>query len=151
MFFNSATRSSIERALDNAHETFGRSLTAYKDAEKTVTLFTPQYNAVYGTAGRTSMSVSKTTVSSVFTARIRYFTNSETILDTDSQSKVSIPEGLVRIKVDAEGKNFIRDAKRIDLDGKRYLIVNDSFPQPIKPYIPKYFAFFLSPIDEKAS
>jgi len=154
MWFSSSTRRKIESLFDNAHDTFGRTVTAYKDAENTVTLTTPQYNSIYGTAGRFPLSTSKTVVSSTFTARIRYIKNTEENLEkaetskTNSQFKLSLPEGTVRIKVASDGKVFIQDAKRIDLDGKRYRLLNDSFPELVSTYTPKYFAFYLAPIDE---
>ena len=135
-------------ALENVHDTFARTITAYKDAELNITAVTPEYNSIYGSNG---LSIEKSVVSSEFTARIKkYNTPSEEYLEDgrmNAQFKIPIPKGTVRIKVEPIGFNFIKDAKRIELDGKRYSIMNDSIPKTIGPFGPQYYAFYLAPID----
>jgi len=149
MIFSQSRRTEIGQIFDNVHKTFGRTITAYKDAENNVVASTPSYNAIYGTAANSN--VSKSTVSSTFTARIRHIKNGETILvdnAIDSQIKIQLPAGSVRVKVDEIGFDFLRESKRIDLDGERYIILNDSDAKPIGPFSPDYFIFYLRPIDE---
>jgi hypothetical protein len=143
VIFSDSLKAEIGQILDNVHETFGRTITAYKDAENTVVATTPSYNAIYGV----DANITKTTVSSSFTVRIKYIKKDEEQILTDSrvdsQLKISLPAGSVRIKVGTIGFNFLKDSKRIDLDGRRYLIINDSFP-----FSPEYHTFYLKPLDE---
>lgn len=59
----------------------------------------------------------------------------------DNKLKVMIPEGVVRIKLDKDGYDYIIGAKRIDLDGKRFFI--DSAVRPHGLFDPKFYTFFL--------
>lgn len=148
-FLSDSVKTQIKAVFDNVHDTFGRDIIAYKDAQETISITTAGYNSRYGSP----VSVSKTTVSQTFKARIKYIKSSEELLrdsQINSQLKISLPEGIVRIKVDAEGFNFIKEAKRIELDGQRYTVLNDSIPKIIGPFDPQYYSFYLVPLDEDA-
>jgi hypothetical protein len=145
-FLSSTLKSQIQGVFDDVHVTLGKEITAYKDAERNVVALTPAYNHLYDVGG----SLSKTTVSSTFTARIKYLKSSDKLLNDGSiraQLKVPLPEGVVRVKVDPTGFAFLQDAKRIELDGTRYSILNDSFPKSIGPFDFRYYAFYLIPTD----
>ena len=60
-----------------------------------------------------------------------------------SQIKVDAIVGTVRLKISAEDYDYIKDAKRFDVDGKRY-VLNSSF-RPHGLFDNKYYTLYLKP------
>jgi hypothetical protein len=150
-YLSTDARTAISAAFDNLHDTFQQTITAYKDAEKTIVATTPSYNSIYGNAGSSATSVTKTTVSQNIEARIKYMSSDEEYFissELNSQIKVTIPRGSIRIKVKAADYDYIKESKRIEFNGVRYNILTDG--KPIGPFAPAYYAVFLTPIDESA-
>lgn len=52
----------------------------------------------------------------------------------------------MRITVDSDGYDILREAKRCDFEGRKYEI--SSKGQPTGIFGPQYFHFFLKPLDE---
>ena len=65
---------------------------------------------------------------------------------TDSQQKVLYPVGSVKIKVDATGYNYLKEARKVEFDGRRYGIGSDR--KTYGMFGPKYYSFILTPINE---
>ena len=101
-FLTPAERASIAVNLIDLHDTFGRDIIVYKEAQKVVISTDPNFNYLYGTGGASTPSVENVPVKKVFKARIRYDTDRslENFGETDAQMKVNRPDGgsLVRIK-----------------------------------------------------
>ena len=93
-FLSSSDRATIASHLLDLHDTFGRDIIVYKEAQKVIISTDPNYNYLYNTAGATNQSVENVPVKKVFKARIRYDTdrNLEYFGETGTQIKVKRPD-----------------------------------------------------------
>jgi hypothetical protein len=136
--------------LADLHDTFSREITVYKNAKRIAIASSPSFNAIYGTSGSTNTSEYQT-VSQTFMARIYYlkmdeefFANSSA--ENNSQSKIIMPNGSVKIVVDPQGYLFIKEARKVEFDGITFSIRSDG--NPIGLFNNQYYEFLLTPIDE---
>jgi hypothetical protein len=56
------------------------------------------------------------------------------------------PAGTVKIKVDAAAWPFLKEARKVEFDGRRYQISSDYKPNGM--FGPRYYSFLLTPINE---
>ena len=143
-----ADKTTLNEAMDSLHDTFARDVQIIKEAVKTITTTNAQFNSVYGTAGATT-SLVYTTQSGTYRARVQYLNqNEEYFADSqlDSQLKIKIPAGSVRIKVSGDAHEYLKDAKRVQLDDRRFTIFSDHRPHGL--FDSRYFTYYLRPIDE---
>ena len=136
--------------LADLHDTFSREITVYKNAKRIAIASSPSFNAIYGTSGATNTSEYQT-VSQTFLARIYYLKMDEEFLSNssagaDSQSKIIMPNGSVKIVVDPQGYLFIKEARKVEFDGITFSIRSDG--NPIGLFSNQYYEFLLTPIDE---
>ena len=75
-----------------------------------------------------------------------FFTESDGSTASAIQSRVVLPAGSVKLKVDSTGYDYIKDAKRIEFDGKRFAIKHN--PRPIGFFEPTFQEFILIPTTE---
>ena len=91
----------------------------------------------------------KTVVSHLVKARIKYIKADESNI-TDgkigSQLGIEIINGLVRITVNKDGFEILKEAKRCEFEGRKYTISSKGNPTGI--FGPQYYHFYLSPIEE---
>jgi hypothetical protein len=132
------------------HDTFSREITVYKNAKRIAIASSSSFNAIYGTSGATNTSQYQT-VSQTFSARIYYLKMDEEFFsdssaDSDSQNKIIMPNGSVKIIVDYNGYLFIREARKVEFDGITFSIRSDG--NPIGMFGNHYYEFLLTPIDE---
>lgn len=132
------------------HDTFSREITVYKNAKRVAIASSPSFNAIYGSSGATNTSEYQT-VSATFSARIYYLKMDEEFFQnssagTDSQNKIIMPNGSVKIVVDPRGYLFIREARKVEFDGITFSIRSDG--NPIGLFSNQYYEFLLTPIDE---
>lgn len=146
----SARMSKVNRLFNNLHDTFAREITVYKNAKRVAIASSPQFNAVYGSAGA-SNTFKYQTVSQTFSARIYYikmdqefFSNNSN--NSDSQNKIIMPQGSVKIVVDPAGYEFVKEARKVEFDGITFAIKSDG--EPIGLFENQYYEFYLTPIDE---
>ncbi len=142
------------RALaDTLHTTFARTITVYKSAKKTVIASTTAWNSLYGKTNTGSNSaVEYTTVSDTFEARI-YYENMDTSYLTDdgptqqagTQNKIVVPDGSVKIVVKEAAYNYLSEARRVEFDGKKFIIESDGQPRGFTSN--QFYTFVLSPVD----
>ena len=136
----------LNAVIDDIHETFAREITVFKEASQIVIITDPNFNPLYNTAGQTT-SIVNTPVSGTFKARIKYEDDigkkywSEGGLD--SQIKLEVVVGTVRLKIDAAAYDFIKDGRRFDVDGKRY-VLNSTF-RPHGLFDNQYYTLYLKP------
>lgn len=141
-----AEKAQIKSDFSSIHDSFARDIVCYKDAEQVVISTDPNYNPLYGTAGQTT-SIVNTPVYQTFKARIFYKDDfkkdyfSERELPV--QMKIKEVLGTVRIKVDASAYSFLKDCKRFDIDGSRYVL--NSEPRPHGILDVQYYSFYLKP------
>ena len=140
----------VSSKLADLHDTFSREITVYKNAKRVAIASSASFNAIYGTSGATNTSQYQT-VSQTFSARIYYVKMDEEFLsnsssDSDSQNKIIMPNGSVKIVVDSQGYLFIKEARKVEFDGISFSIRSDG--NPIGLFSNQYYEFFLTPIDE---
>ena len=143
-----AEKTTINEAMDDLHDTFARDIQVIKEAAKTVSSQSSQFNSVYGTAG-SSTSITYVTQSGSYKARVRYLRQDEEYFSDsqlDSQLKIKMPAGSVRLKVSGDAHDYLKDAKRIQLDNRRFTIFSDYRPHGL--FDARYYTYYLKPIDE---
>lgn len=142
---NASKQTAINSIYVNLHDTFSRAIVVYKNAQKSVSTSNAKFNGIYGNAGKTTSIVNQE-VSQTIQARI-YYTNLKEEILSDSNapaSKIILPQGSVKIIVDLAGSEFIREARRVEFDGKIFAIKSEWTPVCL---FDLYYEFYLSPID----
>lgn len=142
-------KNTIKAIIDDIHETFARNITVYEEGEKVLIAASSQFNGIYGKTSSGSNSVQKTVVSHTIKARIKYINAREQNLsggEIKSQLGIELVDGSVRITVDADGFEILKEAKRCEFEGRKYTI--DSKGNPTGIFGPQYYHFYLSPIEE---
>lgn len=141
-------KNQINSIIDDIHETFARNITVFEEGEKILISMSSEYNAIYGRT-RTGSSTTKNPVSYVIKARIKYIdANEDTFADSsiNAQNDIELINGSVRITVDSNGFSILKDAKRVEFEGRRYKIASKGNPTGM--FGPRYYHFFLKPLDE---
>lgn len=144
---SSSEKIALESVMDDIHETFAREITAYKDSSKVVFITNPNFNPLYDTGGGTTESIVNTPISRTFKVRIQYqddidkqYWNESGV---DAQFKIQRVKGSVRIKLYASDYDWLKDAKRFDVDGKRFVL--DSTFKGHGLFDNKFYTIFLKP------
>ena len=149
-FFDEIEKANLEKYIDDIHDTFARDVYYFKEAKNIVLKTSQTFNPIYGQNNPTFTNIKKVSQSGVFKARIKYDTDkSESLLaspEIDSPLKIRHPDGLVRIKVNQEGKEILGKTKRLEFDGRRFSVESDVRPHGL--FSPKYFTYFLIPTDK---
>lgn len=149
-FLSPSERESIAANLLDLHDTFGRDIVVYKEAKKVIISTDPSFNYLYGKAGKSTPSVENVPVRKVFKARVRYDTDRslEYFGETQTQAKIKRPDSnsVVRLKLKVEDHNYIKDAKRIELDGRMFTVYSDPRPHGLFDKI-QFITLFLLPIE----
>jgi hypothetical protein len=140
----------VSSKLADLHDTFSREITVYKNAKRIAIASSASFNAIYGNSGATNTSEYQT-VSATFSARIYYLKMDEEFFfnssaDSDSQNKITIPNGSVKIVVDPQGYLFIKEARKVEFDGISFSIRSNG--NPFGLFGNQYYEFMLTPIDE---
>ena len=142
-------KNTIKAIIDDIHETFARNINVYEEGEKVLISASSEYNGIYGKTSTGSSSTKKVVVSHVVKARIKYINAREQNFadgNVASQPNIDLVDGSVRITVNADGFNILKEAKRCEFEGRKYTI--DSKGNPTGIFGPQYYHFFLSPIEE---
>jgi flagellar assembly factor FliW len=139
-------KAALNSAFDDIHQTFARDIFVFKEASHTVISTDANYNPYYNTAGQTT-SVINTPVSGQFKARIQYNDDFKkeywSELKSESQIKLAVVKGTVRLKIDLDAYTFIKDSKRFDIDGGRFVL--DSTFRGHGLFDVKYYTLYLKP------
>jgi hypothetical protein len=146
-YFNSEEKEILESVMQNMHDTFARSIFAYKESKKIIISTDPNFNYLYNNVKGVKQVLNKTQFKAI-KARIMYMDKqSEVSYDADvgAQIKVSHDIGEVRIKLDTEGHDYLKDAKRIEIDGRLMFKVTDVKKHGL--FSPKFFTYYLRPTD----
>jgi|TARA_R110002167_G_scaffold77366_3_gene214917 hypothetical protein len=142
-------KNTIKAIIDDIHETFARTITVYEEGEKVLISASSQFNGIYGRSVNGEKTTEKTVVSHLVKARIKYIKADESNI-TDgkigSQLGIEIINGLVRITVNKDGFEILKEAKRCEFEGRKYTISSKGNPTGI--FGPQYYHFYLSPIEE---
>ena len=142
-------KTKIKSIIDDIHETFARNITVYEEGEKVLISASSEFNGIYGKTSTGSSSTRKVVVSHTVNARIKYINAREQNFadgNVSSQPDIDLVDGSVRITVNADGFDILKEAKRCEFEGRKYTI--DSKGNPTGIFGPQYYHFFLSPIEE---
>jgi len=147
-FLSTSQKTEIEKLYNKLHETFSQEITVYKNGKKTLIAHDPKYNSVYGrnNLGKRD-SVEYETISETFGARIYYIKTEEELFNNEnSQVKVIMPKGSVKVIVKEEGFKFIKESRRVEFDGRKFSIHTDGSPYGLTGNL--FYTFYLTPLDE---
>tara|TARA_R100000152_G_C6700377_1_gene130035 strand:+ start:253 stop:711 length:459 start_codon:yes stop_codon:yes gene_type:complete len=147
---SSAQKTALQSAFNDLHDTFARDIFIYKEAQSTIISTNPSYNPIYQENNAQSKTVKRKVISASFKARITYDTDRSqsnlTSPEVESQLKLKLPDGYVRIKVAKDGYDYLKDAKRVEFDGRKFSIESDVRPHGL--FEPTHYTFFLLPTEE---
>jgi len=139
-------KTALDLVMEDVLETFDRTITVFKEASEVVIITDPNFNPLYNTAGQMT-SIVNTAVYKQFKARIYYNNDigkeywSESSVNT--QIKLQAVVGTVRLKIKAEDYEYIKDGRRFDLDGRRF-VLNSSF-RGHGLFDSQYYTLYLKP------
>jgi len=143
-------RNEMRSAMQDIHDTFSRPIYYFKEAKTVVLSTQPSYNPIYQQNSITQQTFKRITQSGSFNARIQYDTDKSTdqfsSYQVNSQLKLKLPDGYVRIKVDYCGYEQLKSTKRLDFDGRRFSVESDVRPHGL--FRPQHFTFYLLPTEE---
>lgn len=149
--FTAAEKQQLKQPFRDLHDTFGRDIVIWKTAQQVVISTNPSHNFFFESAP-TNTQVQEIPVSGTFKARILYGKEQKRAQFASLQSQRSedqinakIEEGMVRIKVDQSGKNFLDGANRVTFDGNIFLI--DTSPRPHGIFEPDFYTFYLKRVN----
>ena len=146
-YLNSSEKQAFEAVMQNMHDTFARTIFAYKDSKKIIVSTDPNFNFLYNNVKGVRREISRTQFKTI-SARVLYMDKqNEVSFDSqvDSQVKLHHDIGEVRIKLDAEGHEYFKDAKRVEIDGRLMFKVTDVKRHGL--FRPKFFTYYLRPTD----
>jgi hypothetical protein len=151
-YLNENILSAISNSLFRMHDTFARKIYVFKQAEKTIISTSPNYNAIYGrTSSGSKGNINYKMVVEEYYARVYYVQEDQEYLakegsQNSSQNKIILPKGSIRIVVTLDAYNALKEAKRVDVDGRVFAIKSggnhSGFPAN------DFYHFHLTPIDE---
>ena len=151
-FLSSNMESAIDTMYYTLHETFAQTITVFKNSKRTVVSTNSKYNSIYGRTDTGSKSnIEYATESQSFEARVYYINMEEDYLSNSqnqqgTQNKIILPNGSVKIVVKSDAYEFIKEARRLELDGIRFAIKSDGETRGLTSN--KFYTFLLTPTDE---
>jgi len=146
-FLSGAQKAEYEAVMQNMHDTFSRTIYAYKDSQKVIVSTDVNFNYLYNNVKGVSQVVRKSQFKAI-SARVLYMDKQKEVMfdsEVDSQIKVQHDIGEVRIKLNAEGYAYFKDAKRVEIDGKLFFKITDVKKHGL--FKPKFFTYYLRPTD----
>lgn len=135
-------RGKIRAALEDVHETFSRDIVIFKrKTEAFVSSNSSTYNALYARLKNEQKTLGKVTQTTV-KARIDYVDRQEksTISGVNAQVNLSLPDGSVRLKVDASGHSLLKKSTRVEIDNQLYELISDS--SKTGPFSVQYYIMY---------
>ena len=146
-YLNSNQKKEYESVMQDMHDTFARSIFVYKESLKVIISSDPNFNYLYNNVKGVKQTIRKSQFKQI-KARISYMDKQTEInldAEVDSQIKVSQSIGEVRIKIDKEGHDYFKDAKRVEIDGRLFFTVTDVKKHGL--FGTNFFTYYLRPAD----
>jgi hypothetical protein len=139
----SAQKSAIQSALSEVHDTFSRDIYVYIEKKITTRPANLNYNPLYGrTKDDSRLNAQTTLVKHTVQARVSYAPNQgESTIDAGAQFNLTASHGKVRIKVDSDGYEKVKDSTRIEIDDNLFTVDTDS--KNVGPFSTQYYTVFL--------
>lgn len=146
---NNDLKLKVSNAFKNLHDSFCREIVAYKMAGKIALATNSTYNSIYKKSSEPP-NQNFGVISKTLNARIYYGEINENLFSpsnnsTGEQSKIRIPNGSAILILDQEGFDFMKSAKRVEVDGKIFGLSSDD--APIGMFERTHWQFLLTPID----
>lgn len=139
-------KATLKSAMADQHDTFAREITYYKDAKQTVSAPSNSFNSIYGRNGATT-SISYTPQSFTVNARVLYSHQFDQDVfhdnESDSELKIRIDDGSVRIKIKASDFANVKEAKRFEFDNRKFYIDSDFRGHGL--FDVQYYTFYVKP------
>ena len=117
-------KSELEKVINSMHDTFAREIYAYKEAKKVI-VSSNKFHGLYSNV-QGEQKVENVPQYQTFKARIYY---------ADKQSEEN----------DQAGYDYMKDAKRIEFDGRMFVVNSDVRPHGL--FTPTYYTLYLKPVD----
>ncbi len=129
-------------AQDDVFDTFKEQILIFHTPDKTyISTSITDYNFGFGDSNP-SVDFIATPVSGFFDATITYIDQQDNQKLTKQQdTRITVPDGYVKICVGMDGNQYLRAAKNIIFDGDEFTIVSDKRPRGI--FERKYFDYYL--------
>lgn len=136
----------IEEMLDSVHETFSIPITYFTNKEEVILISNPNHNFLFNGAptNTTTQSVEVTGVIQARVLHAKKYSVNALKFEGNNLSNILLAEGEIRLKVDVDGHDILKEAKRIRVDG--FLCEISSDGRPIGPFSRKYYSYILKPI-----
>ena len=138
-----------QAVINDLAKTFERPLVMYKTPEKVIASTNPNYNFTYGDNQLNGDVASYIVNSGVFNARISAVSaeqaNIFAVQNVAIEGRLEQAKNIVKIKLEASGAAFIKEAKFIDLDGDRYIIISPARKHGL--FYPEYSTIYLQRTD----
>lgn len=142
---SSDDKTTLNSIMEDQHDTFARPIICYKDAVKTVSTKSTSFNSVYGNAGATT-SIVNTPQPITVNARVQYEKKypQEYLEDgnINSQLKVNIDEGRVRIKIKSSDFANVKECKRFEFDSRVFYLDSDFRAHGL--FDAQYYTFYVN-------
>lgn len=137
--FSNNEKNEITSWLDDVHDTFVRDVYAFVEEKQTADVDT-NYNPLYKrykdeSKGVTDKILTKYTIS----ARVHYYKKGEE--DVLDDTGLPSSENVIRLKVDNAGKEKLKIASFVEVDGNKCSIVSD--PEGIGPFQNNYYKVYV--------
>ena len=142
-------KADMRSVMKKVHDTFAREIKFIKDAKRIILSTDPNYNYLYRSVRGSVSTVKREITEKTFKARILYVGRQEEgLFDSEANAQIKVEKnvGEVRIKVDAEGHSYLKDAKRVELDGRTFTVSTDERPHGL--FSPQFYTFYLKPIND---
>ena len=140
-FISDVLKEKLAEQFNHLHDTFARDIIVYKEAKKVVISTDPNYNYIYNETG-SGTNIQNIPQKQTFKARILYGTGGE--IEYMSKTKVGVYRR-VRIKLKKEDYLQIQGVKRIELDGRMFLIDSDARPHGL--FNVDFYTIHLNPVE----
>lgn len=144
---SSDEKAQMQSALMDVFDTFKRPLSAYILPEKVVISSNPDYSR-FGQSDQNVLNPEVQPIKYTFCGVISHDKNqpwpylglNKGSSDSESQIKVPVAEGKVRIKVDYSGSLILEKAQLVELDGQNYEADTTSRPHGL--FTPNIYTFY---------
>jgi len=136
--FSSTEKDELAEIIANVHETFKQNVFVFIEESSSVGINT-DYNPLYGRYKDQAKAVTdKVLTKYTIEARVMYSKNGE-----EERLDIGLPstENVIRLKVDNAGKEKLKNASFVEVDGDKYSVISD--PESIGPFSERYYKVYL--------
>lgn len=124
---SNSDKNSFDNVFDDIHDTFAREITIFKKQKQIFIATNSTYNALYSRIKNEKGSDKVVEVIKI-KARIAYAGNFEFLRQNNENEilGIDIPSDHIRIKVNEQGFNIIKQATDIEVDGELFNVNSDA-------------------------